>query len=379
MLDDANRMARDGNTLRVGQVEWVLFAEDSPNPEDVQQGNIGDCYLLATLASLANSEQGKARLREIVTQHGDGYQVEFYRLNESQDGHLSVLRNSRLRVQVSRLAAHEHADFRSINGPEETLSGADAQAAIQQFGQEGNDTTGITDVVRSHRQGVTWPWAVEKAYAVVAGSYANIDGSWAAMPMLALTGQEPTQITTTDADQHAMDGSQIQTMYRRMREAFQAGNPVTISTKSLADMPPSVSNMWRVTAADANGITVTHPITTSETRTYAWGDLGEELDPNIVVEQPDGNLADLPPASLTPEQQRQIIDAVAAGRTVRVHVKSLLYTEDLNLVPDHEYTVLRMEDEDFEIRNPWGGYQPGRHIRVNEIGSYFKQSDMVLP
>jgi hypothetical protein len=53
-----------------------LFAQDGPSPEDIAQGNIGDCYFLAVLSSVA--EINPAEIRQSVVDLGDGtYGVQF--------------------------------------------------------------------------------------------------------------------------------------------------------------------------------------------------------------------------------------------------------------------------------------------------------------
>ncbi|MDQ3438734.1 MAG: calpain family cysteine protease, partial [Planctomycetota bacterium] len=55
-----------------------LFAEAGPMPTDIAQGQIGDCYLLATLASLAQQEP--TLIRQSITELGDGtYAIRFQR------------------------------------------------------------------------------------------------------------------------------------------------------------------------------------------------------------------------------------------------------------------------------------------------------------
>ena len=53
-----------------------LFADDGPSPDDVSQGNVGDCYYLAVLGSVA--AVNPTEIRESVVDLGDGtYGVQF--------------------------------------------------------------------------------------------------------------------------------------------------------------------------------------------------------------------------------------------------------------------------------------------------------------
>lgn len=113
-----------------------LFASTGPSEDDVAQGAIGDCYLMAALAAVA-----KARpelIRQLIVDLGDGtYAVTFYRNHKQYyvrtDGDLPV-----------------------------TSTGTLAYAS---FGAQGS----------------LWAAIYEKAYAVFrsnADSYASLDGGW---------------------------------------------------------------------------------------------------------------------------------------------------------------------------------------------------------
>ncbi|REJ03874.1 hypothetical protein DY023_16245 [Microbacterium bovistercoris] len=54
----------------------ALYPNGIPGPDDVHQGSIGDCYLLATLAGIANVDPD--RIMDMITVNGDGsYTVHF--------------------------------------------------------------------------------------------------------------------------------------------------------------------------------------------------------------------------------------------------------------------------------------------------------------
>lgn len=114
-----------------------LFAEDGPSPDDVTQGNVGDCYFLAVLSSVAGLDPTK--IRESVVDLGDGtYGVQFAK------GGNSVF------VRVDN-------ELAVWNG-----TAANAYAAL---GKEGS----------------MWVAVMEKAYAFFrtgAGTYASLDSGW---------------------------------------------------------------------------------------------------------------------------------------------------------------------------------------------------------
>jgi Calpain family cysteine protease len=60
-----------------------LFAKDGPSKDDIFEGKVGDCYLLATLAALAESNPDF--IRQTVTDLNDGtYDVRFFQPNGSR-------------------------------------------------------------------------------------------------------------------------------------------------------------------------------------------------------------------------------------------------------------------------------------------------------
>ena len=59
------------------QNNYELFSARGPVPADVAQGNLGDCYFLATLASLAQNQPDK--IKGMIRDNGDGtFSVRFY-------------------------------------------------------------------------------------------------------------------------------------------------------------------------------------------------------------------------------------------------------------------------------------------------------------
>ena len=113
-----------------------LFADAGPSPDDINQGQVGDCYFLSVLASVAKVDP--ALIERTVTSLGDGtYAVKF-----SHNG-------GAVTVRVD-------ADL-----PTNGYGGL----AYANFGQQGS----------------IWVAIVEKAYAFFrkgAGTYASLDTGW---------------------------------------------------------------------------------------------------------------------------------------------------------------------------------------------------------
>jgi len=85
-LDDDTVAAVRKNRTTTASYEDVdpdtpLFPKGSPNPADVEQGGIGDCYLMAALSSVA--QQDPAYIREIMVDQGDKVSVRLYEVDQS--------------------------------------------------------------------------------------------------------------------------------------------------------------------------------------------------------------------------------------------------------------------------------------------------------
>lgn len=127
---------------------------NGPDYTDIRQGSVGDCYMVASLASLAQSDPGV--IRQMVTSLGDGtFAVRFYRSGKE--------------VYVR------------MDGDLPTYSG------------------GSLVYARLSAQGETWVAVVEKAYAYFRrgqNSYDSISGGWMSGPLTEFTNQSTTYMWT---------------------------------------------------------------------------------------------------------------------------------------------------------------------------------------
>ena len=77
-IGDPNRPRRGMKMPAYRQVNGDLFV-DGVSPKDVDQGAIGTCWILASLAAIAHRDP--ERIKELITDNGDGsYTVHFHRL-----------------------------------------------------------------------------------------------------------------------------------------------------------------------------------------------------------------------------------------------------------------------------------------------------------
>jgi len=157
----------DGPLANLGEGDRHAF-----DPSDVHQGQIGDCYLMSTLASLASTNPDL--LARAITENGDGtYTVTFHVGNTTQA------------VTVS-------ADFPVRDGAPVFAALGDPSPPFRLFGVV---AVPFTD---GHNLEL-WPPLFEKAYAKLMGSYNRVgNGGYPNEPFKALTGEESQNYDRSD-------------------------------------------------------------------------------------------------------------------------------------------------------------------------------------
>lgn len=158
-----------------------LFIDDI-NIDDVNQGSLGDCYLIATIASIAKTNP--EFISNMITDNGDGtYTVRLY--DAGTPRHIRV-----------------DADFyRDGNGNPAYAHGADTREI--------------------------WPAIIEKAYAKMNGGYDDIVSDKPRAALLALTGNVPHWSHTSS--------NSLDSIYSQMEGALNRGRPVIASSLQSGD------------------------------------------------------------------------------------------------------------------------------------------------
>lgn len=137
-----------------GELDHVLFEQDGSetaiHPNDVAQGALGDCWFIAPMMALAQQNPGLIE-RAIRPNPNGSFTVTLY-----QDGQ----------------------PVQYVVTPDMVI-GPDGSSAF-------------VDDPRRGEQTELWPLVLEKAMAMHAGSYADIEGDWPDRALGALTGQETT-------------------------------------------------------------------------------------------------------------------------------------------------------------------------------------------
>ncbi len=198
---------------------------NGPQPNDIIQGALGDCYFLAGLSSLAQTDT--ALLRQSITELGDGtYAVRFFR-NGAEE-------------------------YYRLDAKLPSWGGSPAYAQLTRNG------------------GALWVPLLEKAFAEYrssAQSYASIEGGWVSEPFSAVAGASSTNIGT---------GGDGASLAQRIQAALQAGNPVGATTPWNAGGPIIGSHAYSVRAVEYDTATSTWYVTVYN----PWGVDGASYDSN---------------------------------------------------------------------------------------------------
>ncbi|MBN1556349.1 MAG: pre-peptidase C-terminal domain-containing protein [Phycisphaerae bacterium] len=193
---------------------------NGPQYDDINQGSIGDCYFLAAVSSLSQTDP--TIISEMVTALGDGtYAVRYY--NGSTEEYLR------------------------IDGDLPTTSGGSLAYA------KTSDTNEI------------WVPLIEKAYAHFRygqDSYSSISGGWMDVVYRQVTGQSSEFRYTTGSTGD---------LASYLRNHLNAGHAVTLGSYSGASSPVVGSHAYQVVSIDSsNYVTVYNP----------WGVDGRSYDSN---------------------------------------------------------------------------------------------------
>lgn len=233
-LEDPTSAKADSQLPKKSFYGAPVFSDDGPTRADVNQGALGDCYLMAAMSSLASTPRGRKRLQEMIRDNGDGtYTVLFEdRSSETIDGDFFVGRNSK-------------------------------SPAYAQFGAGGV---------------ALWPMILEKGYAQRnSTSYERIKGGnpTAAMQLL---GGEPTE------NLKLQSGSSR----REITQAIDSAN-----TDGRALVAAGGGHAWTVVATDGKTVELYNPWGDnsgwSDMESF-WKDLGIDQRAFNLMSRPGGRL-----------------------------------------------------------------------------------------
>jgi hypothetical protein len=183
---------------------------NGPNVEDINQGAVGDCYFLASLASLAQTDP--AVMEQMITELGDGtYAVRFHR------------------------------------GGEEVYLRVDGELPVK--------SSGYLAYAKLSADSEVWVALAEKAYAYFRygeNSYSSISGGWMSTVYRELTNDNTGMKWTSS--------SSATTMLNYIQLHMDAGHAITAGSTYSASGPIVGGHAYTIAAVDAEadgGPTVT--------------------------------------------------------------------------------------------------------------------------
>lgn len=182
--DDAHDGDSPVDHAKYTQVPHQLFV-DGADPHDLAQGQIGDCWLIASMAALANGDP--AQIQHIIHQNPNGtYTVTLY-----DDGHA---------VEVT------------VTPDIPTVDGDPVFADDSAVGPDG-----VYEL---------WPQILEKAAAQYYGNYADLEGDWPSKALQLFTGKD---VDTYDSDWFGLDDPDPPSL-TSLNKVLDNGGAVLVST-----------------------------------------------------------------------------------------------------------------------------------------------------
>ena len=169
------------------RLDGELFG-DGPSSDDIQQGGLGDCWLLSPLGAIADTTDGARLIREMITpMPGGKYRVRFYR-------HIGGGKFDAQFVQVTDVFPTD---------------------------SEGKP-------LYAENVGALWPLVIEKAYAESRGGYFNIAGGTQYRAYAVVTGHFPTGHALVDSDREGVTRTESgAALLGLLTTAKTKGQPVT--------------------------------------------------------------------------------------------------------------------------------------------------------
>ncbi len=217
--------------------------KDAFSPNDVNQGSIGDCYFLASLMAVANTNPDLLR-KAIVDNKNGTFNVKLYKVSEE-----SFLFFWKKKVFTPTIITLYPTFPVAVDGKDAANPDADANPAHAHGGDQ--DDKGKTEL---------WVRLIEKAYALLMGSYSKIGkGGFGADALEALTGTAyKEEVNTKDTKS-------------RIIEMVKEGVPIEVGTKpKLTGLSTDTAKFakenslvgghaYAVMSADDSGIKVRNP------------------------------------------------------------------------------------------------------------------------
>lgn len=170
---------------KLDDVRWKKFEKPfmpvDPSPSDITQGEVGDCWLMATMAALASSDEWIKKLKTSIVDNGDGtVTVHLFKGGES------VIDTDKKKDATAAQSIVSRWLPTYIDAQAELLYSSMKSGAIA---KEDNADANVNPHI--------WPALIEKGVAaLLENSYAKLDNKGAERGMATLTGGKGMKIYT---------------------------------------------------------------------------------------------------------------------------------------------------------------------------------------
>ncbi|CAD6445097.1 0a3ad54a-afdd-47ff-92a6-37352155be89 [Sclerotinia trifoliorum] len=162
------------------------FLEDKISPSDVRQGNLGDCWLMASLTALANTKDG---IRRICVEWDTKIGIYGFVFHRDGEWIISII-DDKLYLKSP--------DWDSPSVHRHLLEQTDREDVEKEYRK--TYQTGSQSLFFAHCKdpNQTWLPLLEKAYAKAHGDYHSLSGGWIGEGVEDITGGVTTELLTSD-------------------------------------------------------------------------------------------------------------------------------------------------------------------------------------
>jgi len=330
-----------------------LWGEAGPKPEDVQQGFIGDCFLMAALQSVCAANPGK--IKSLFSPQESGakqYSVTLFQKEGETD-------------QFKEKAFTVDTMLPALNAKSPEPGAQPASGAGPQLAYAGNDQV-------TQRPAPLWPSLVEKAYAMMLkGGYAELGrGGVPADAMSALTGQPVERVRGAEGKE---------AMLAKLKQFQQGGQPAVCSTfgskqrtQKKAFRDGGQGQVSGVLTGQEGARTAIIPATIEITDEKNKGiRLADDAKGRFVGEGlKTGTISyDTGAAQLSFEAEKAPEDpqTLIAEFDYRGQLSA-----EYDVFAEHAYAFVRLDGENVVLKNPWGFRDP-KPIPIAKFMEFFQE------
>lgn len=324
-------------------VDNVLF-DGAPVPADLTQRGLADCFILAPLQAMAANAPSRAKLQTNAQESGGKYQVDLHRL-QIIGGDCIPHPTDMIRVRMDSVISG-----RAVRGATNTtpLTAAEITAARAQ-----DPNISPTDIVLGNiTKRILWPWAYEKAFASVTGSYSGIDFGSTGMAMMVLTGNATETL--------GVDPAKTAALFNFLAALLTQNKIAAAGTKQKPQLATQGYHSYFsiVEATEADGVKVRSGLTGPVSNWIPWNTFFNHTQTCIIMNFENilgANKVIIPVPNLR-IHKNTLIDASKESFVVITGQwwNHLVFGNNLWVGPQHAYSVSAASAATVDLRNPWG-------------------------